>query len=98
MAVMGVLCLVAVPMGRRGVGTVPTLDLELMAGRVERGPVMHGVRVLPGQILVGGTETYPYWERENTGDPEAFADVSLPICLPRAHGFILVSPNVGCCS
>ena len=76
LAVLGTLCLVAVPWGR----STPTSDLELVDMR-------RLIRLAPGQELVGGTETYPYWERENTGDPEAFADVSC--CRDLAASLLL---------
>jgi len=50
---------------------------------------MRRMRVLPGQQLYG-TETYPYWERENTGDPEAFADDYIDLCIRNLY------PEVGC--
>ena len=62
LAVLGAACLVAVPFQRT-------------VAPAERLMVSQQMMVLPGQQLYG-TETYPYWERENTGDPEAFADVS----------------------
>jgi len=60
----------------------PTTDLELIAAvpraaRIRASAMRQRmIHIVPGQRLVGGTETYPYWEREYTGDPEAFADVS----------------------
>jgi hypothetical protein len=65
-----------------GRSPTPTTDLELIAA-VPRGARIRAsamrqrmIHIVPGQRLAGGTETYPYWEREYTGDPEAFADVS----------------------
>ena len=46
---------------------------------------LRALRVVPGQKLVGGTETYPYWERENTGDPEAFADDYIDECIRNLY-------------
>lgn len=44
---------------------------------------------VPVHILVGGTETYPYWEEENTGNSQYFAQVFsflqlLPFLAPPA--------------
>jgi hypothetical protein len=95
LAALGAACLVAVPLGRAG-AAAPTADLELVAAapraarlraaRLRRAPI----RVVPGQQLVGGTETYPYWEREYTGDPEAFADDYIDLCIRNLY------PEVGC--
>ncbi len=65
-----------------GRSPTPTTDLELIAAvpraaRIRASAMRQRmIHIVPGQRLVGGTETYPYWEREYTGDPEAFADVS----------------------
>jgi len=75
LAVLGAACLVAVPF-QHTVAPAERLMVSQQMMPAERLTVSQQMmRVLPGHQLYG-TETYPYWERENTGDPEAFADVS----------------------
>lgn len=94
LAALGTVCLVAVPLMRQAAEPAATLEIavaEAPALRAGRPPARRGViRVLPGQELVGGTETYPYWERENTGDPEGFADDYIDFCIRKLY------PEVGC--
>ena len=79
--VLVAVCLVLV-VSNWGRSPTPTTDLELIAAvpsaaRIRASAMRQRmIHIVPGQRLVGGTETYPYWEREYTGDPEAFADVS----------------------
>ena len=89
LAALAAACLVAMPLGSRLTRPSAALGLELApsAAGTRMTPV---VRVAPGQVLVGGTETYPYWERENTGDPEAFADDYIDLCIRKLY------PEVGC--
>ncbi len=90
LAALGAACLVAVPLGRAG-AAVPTADLELGAAAPRAARLRRAaIHVVPGQQLVGGTETYPYWEREYTGDPEAFADDYIDLCIRNLY------PEVGC--
>ena len=35
-------------------------------------------------------DTFPYWERENTGDPELFAQEYIDYCINNLY------PDVGC--
>jgi hypothetical protein len=35
-------------------------------------------------------DTFPYWERENTGDPELFAKEYIDYCVNNLY------PDVGC--
>lgn len=35
-------------------------------------------------------DTFPYWERENTGDPELFAQEYIDYCINKLY------PDVGC--
>lgn len=85
LAFVGAVCLITVSLGRAG--ALPASDLELVVGSVHRPNVglRRAFRVVPGQQLVGGTETYPYWERENTGDPEAFADDYIDECIRNLY-------------
>mmetsp|Transcript_23436 Transcript_23436/g.37761 ORF Transcript_23436/g.37761 Transcript_23436/m.37761 type:complete len:128 (+) Transcript_23436:2-385(+) len=77
LAVLGAACLVAVPFQH----TVAPAERLMVSQQM--------MRVLPGHQLYG-TETYPYWERENTGDPEAFADDYIDLCIRNLY------PEVGC--
>ena len=101
LAVLGTLCLVSVPLGRHWHSAAPVADLELIAAvpraaRIRAAGMRRGMmHILPGQQLVGGTETYPYWEREYTGDPEGFADVSSNCTATVMHAFDL--PANACC-
>ncbi|EKX48012.1 hypothetical protein GUITHDRAFT_162508 [Guillardia theta CCMP2712] len=65
-------------------GNKRTADLELV--RVPRRRMAMRAR---GQML-WGTETYPYWEREHTGDPEMFAEEYIDLCIRKLY------PEVGC--
>jgi len=60
-------------------------DASKADGRQLKMGVRRAFRVVSGQQLVGGTETYPYWERENTGDPEAFADDYIDECIRNLY-------------
>ena len=91
LAALGAVCLVAVPLMRETATNVEMqVEVETAPLRTGRLPRRGIIRVLPGQQLVGGTETYPYWERENTGDPEAFADDYIDFCIRKLY------PEVGC--
>jgi len=91
LAALGTVCLVAVPLMRQEAAPVATLEIAEAPGVLVGRPRSRGlIRVLPGQELVGGTETYPYWERENTGDPEGFADDYIDFCIRKLY------PEVGC--
>ena len=96
LAALGAVCLVAVPLMRQAAAAAPSvaLQLEVAAAAPARAavrlPRRGMIRLLPGQQLVGGTETYPYWEREYTGDPEAFADDYIDFCIRKLY------PEVGC--
>ena len=89
LAALAAACLVAMPLGSRMTRPSAALGLEL-APSAAGTRMTQGVRVAPGQVLVGGTETYPYWERENTGDPEAFANDYIDLCIRKLY------PEVGC--
>lgn len=39
--------------------------------------------VVPGQSLIYDADFLPYWERENTGNPEAFADEYIDLCIRK---------------
>eukprot|EP00960_Hanusia_phi_P042890 755755-Hanusia_phi.AAC.1 len=73
-----------------GDGGVSSLsDMKLQDLELVRGSRRRFAPMARGQIL-WGTETYPYWEREHTGDPEMFAQEYIDLCIRKLY------PEVGC--
>jgi len=78
LAGLGVLCLVAAASGRGR-----AIESEQLVPGARGALLLRTVRGRVTQSMLYGDEFFPFWERENTGDPESFANAYVDLCIRK---------------